>query len=106
MKENYYKTGDLWLASFLITHGAKLRKFEDDQVKPDKILFCLQDEQNTLKDVADEYYRGATVPAINFKDVTLNLKHQVYRYMKTKNEGESKYGNRRYQNNRFSEIRR
>ena len=106
MKENYYKTGDLWLASFLITHGSKLIKFEDDPMKSDRIIFCLKDGQNILNEMADEYYRGATVPAINFKDITLNLKHQVYKRNKAKNEGEPKYDHRKYQNKRFSTIHR
>jgi hypothetical protein len=91
-EERFYKTADLWLTSFLIVHGAKLVKFEDDQIKPDKIIFCLQDNQEQLKEIAKSYYLGATVPAINYKDIVLDLKHQIYRYARAKNEGENNYG--------------
>jgi hypothetical protein len=93
-EEKLYKTTDLWLTSFLITHGAKLIKFETDHIKPDKIIFCLSDNQNVLEEVANNYYLGATVPALNFKDIVLNLKHQMYRHTWAKNEGEYINGKR------------
>jgi len=96
MKENLYKTTDLWLTSFLIVHGAKLIRFEDDHIKPDKVIFCLNDDQDTLKEIAKSYFLGATIPALNYKDITLDLKHQIYRYSRAKNEGESKHGKNIY----------
>ena len=92
MKDNLYRTTDLWLTSFLIVHSAKLIRFEDDHIKPDKIVFCLKDDQGKLSEVAKSYYLGATVPAINYKDITLDLKHQIYRYTRAKNEGDKTYG--------------
>lgn len=87
MKENLYRTGDLWLTSFLIANGAKLIKFEDDNINPDKIVFCLKNDEDLLKEIAKTYFLGASVPAINYKDITLDLKHQIYRHLRSKNEG-------------------
>jgi hypothetical protein len=92
MKENLYKTTDLWLTAFLVTHGARLIRLKQDNIKPDKVIFCLEDEQGSLKETAKSYYLGATVPAINYKDITLDLKHQIYRYARAKNEGDKIHG--------------
>jgi len=96
MKEELYRTADLWLTSFLIVHGAKLTRFENDHIKPDKVIFCLKGDQTKLRETAKSYYLGATVPAINYKDITLDLKHQIYRHSRAKNEGESKHGKNIY----------
>lgn len=92
MKENLYRTGDLWLTSFLIANGAKLIKFEDDNINPDKIVFCLKNDEDLLKEITKTYFLGASVPAINYKDITLDLKHQIYRYLRSKNEGKKIHG--------------
>ena len=92
MKENLYRTSDLWLASFLIANGAKLIQFEDDNINPDKIIFCLKNDQDLLKEIAKTYFLGASVPAINYKDITLDLKHLIYRHLRSKNEGKNIHG--------------
>lgn len=78
-----YETSDLWQAAFMICRGANLRKMIRDRLKPGRIIFCLTGEN--LERLAENFYQAGEAPALSFKDVALDLKHSVFKFLRENN---------------------
>jgi hypothetical protein len=84
MREDY-ETCDLWQAAFLICRGANLKKMIRDKIKPGRIIFCLAGEN--LERLAEDFYQSGEVGAILYKDCALNLKHEIFKFHRKRDEG-------------------
>lgn len=76
MKEEM-KTTDLWLASFLMAKGAELAHLDKDPERPDRVAFTLTGEN--LKQQTQGFNNNEGVCVLTFKQVLLDLKHNLYR---------------------------
>lgn len=76
MKESL-KTSDLWLSAYLLAKGANLDSLEKDLTHPVRCVFFLSGEDLTAK--ARSFSENGSVPALSFKQIVLDLKHQIYR---------------------------
>lgn len=76
MKENL-QTSDLWLASYLLAHGANLVSLEKDKLHPVRCIFALSGDD--LQAQVRSFSENGDVPALTFKQIVLDLKHQIYR---------------------------
>lgn len=75
--EEEFKTGDLWLTSFLLVKGAELVQLEKDPERPYHSVFALVGED--LKEKAQGFSKNEDVPVLTFKQVLLDVKHKLYR---------------------------
>lgn len=81
-----YETADLWLTSFMIVRGANLRKMIRDQIKPGRIIFCLTGKN--LERMAENFYQAGEVPALAYRDCALNLKHEIFKFIRKNEDNE------------------
>lgn len=76
MKEEM-RTTDLWLAGFLLAKGAELTHLDKNPDRPTQTVVILSGEN--LKENAQTFSTNAGIPILTFKQVFLDLKHNLYR---------------------------
>lgn len=81
MKE-HFRTTDLWLAAYLLATGANLAGLETDELNPSRYIFILAGEG--LQGKVRTFSENGKVPALSFKQIVLDLKHQLYQKMRGK----------------------
>ena len=84
MKE-HFKTTDLWLTAYLLARGANLTGLEKNHLKPSQYVFILSGED--LQGNTKSYSENGKIPVLSYKQILLDLKHQIYRKNENINMG-------------------
>lgn len=79
-----YRTADTWLAAFLIVKGYGLLDFDVSNPKRVEFIF----EPGAIE-MAEPYYKGAEVVALEFASQLRRLKEKMYERIKDNDAGDS-----------------
>lgn len=92
-EEKTMKTTDVWLAGYLLTKGAELVQLEKNPHRPSQVVILLEGEN--LKENAQTFTANGEVPLLSFKQLFLDLKHNLYRKnLNTSTRGRTDEGKR------------